>query len=150
MVGVGLCVGKWLGTCPVAGSALAAAASGTCPGHGTLAPGRIGRLPRPHRGAPPVSIYPALIGRTPNRFGRAHSQAAPGVLPVSMQATWLGALPVLCCWLPGVCHKWSGALPSLAYATTRHTPRLGALPSLRWQRKRLQCQPHFALVYAIS
>ena len=52
--------------------------------------------------------------------------------------------------LPAVCHKWSGALPPLAYATTRHTPRLGALPSLRWQRKRLPCQPHLAIIYAIS
>ena len=83
------------------------AASGACPGHRALAPGRIGRLSRPHRGAPPVSIYAALIGRTPNRYGRAHSQAAPGALPVSMQATRLGALPVLRCCLPAVCHKWS-------------------------------------------
>ena len=69
VVSVGLCVAKWLGACPVAGSALAAAASGACPGHRALAQGRIGRLPRPHRGAPSVSIYAALIGRTPNRFG---------------------------------------------------------------------------------
>ena len=59
-----------------AGSALAVAASDACPGHRALAPGRIGRLSRPHRGAPPVSIYAALIGRTPNRYGRAHTQAA--------------------------------------------------------------------------
>ena len=70
------------------------AASGACPGHRALAPGRIGRLPRSHQGAPPVSIYAVLIGRTPNCYGRAHSQAAPGALPVSMQATWLGTLPV--------------------------------------------------------
>ena len=62
------------------------AASGACPGHRALAPGRIGRLSRPHRGAPPVSIYAALIGRTPNRYGRAHTQAAPAAA-VSMQAT---------------------------------------------------------------
>ena len=62
--------------------------------------GRIRCLPRLHWSAPLVSIYAALTGRTPNRYGRAHSQAAPGALPVSMQATWLGALPVLRCCLP--------------------------------------------------
>ena len=120
-----------------------------CPGHRALAPGRIGRLSRPHRGAPPVSIYAALIGRTPNRYGQAQAQAAPGAVPVSMPATRLGAGPVLRCCLPAVCHKWSGALPPQAYATTRHSPRLGALPGLRWQRERLQCQRHLASVYAI-
>ena len=49
------------------------AASGACPSHRALAPGHIGRLPRPHRGAPPVSIYAALTGRTP-RPHRAHSR----------------------------------------------------------------------------
>ena len=34
----------------------------------------IGRLPRPHWGAPPVSVYAALFGRTPNCYGRAHSR----------------------------------------------------------------------------
>ena len=63
--------------------------------------------------------------------GRAHSQAAPGTLLVSMQAMWLGALPVLRCCLLAVCHKWSGALPPLAYAITRRIPRLGTLPGLR-------------------
>ena len=43
---------------------------GTCPrlGHRALAPERIRRLYRP----PPVSIYAALTGRTPSRYGRAH------------------------------------------------------------------------------
>ena len=144
MVGVGLCVGKWLGACPVAGSALAVAASDACPGHRALAPGRIGRLPRPHRGAPPVSIYAALIGRTPNRYGRAHTQAA-GRIPrphrelsryLCKLRDWAQAQSYAA-GLPAVCHKWSGALPSQAYATTRHSPRLGALPGLRWQRERL-------------
>ena len=111
--------------------------------------GRIGCLPRLHWSAPLVSIYAALTGRTPSRYGRAHSQAASGALPVSMQATWLGALPVLLCCLPAVCVKWSGALPPQAYATTRHSPRLGALPGLRWQRERLQCQRHLVSVYTI-
>ena len=102
---MGLCVAKWLGAFPVAGSALAVAASDACPGYGALAPGhialnpgRIGCLSSSHRGAPPVSIYAALIGRTLNRCGRAQSQAAPGTLPVSRQATRLGAFPVLRCW----------------------------------------------------
>ena len=142
-------IGRLPQAASVACSGLPQAASGACPGHGALAPGRIGRLSRPHRGAPPVSIYAALIGRTPNRYGREHSQATPGALPVSMQATRLGALPVLRCCLPAVCHKWSDALLPQAHATTRHSPRLGALPSLRWQRERLQCQRHLASVYAI-
>ena len=48
---------------------------------GRLPQAASGACPWPHRGAPPVSIYAALIGRTPNRCGRAHSQVAPGALP---------------------------------------------------------------------
>ena len=66
----------------------------------------IGRWPQVASGAcpgrtgvhPPVSIYAALIGRRPNRYGQAQAQAAPGAVPVSMQATRLGAGPVLRCW----------------------------------------------------
>ena len=69
------------------------AASGACPGHRALAPGRIGRLSRPHRCAPPVSIYAALIRRTPNRYGRAHTQAAPGAVPGIYASNVTGRTP---------------------------------------------------------
>ena len=130
------------------------------------------RLPRPHRAlAQAIGRWPQVAsGACPGRTG-----VHPRYL---FTLRWLGADPIamarrrprphrelsryLCklrdwaqaqsyaAGLPAVCHKWSGALPPLAYATTRHTPRLGALPSLRWQRKRLPCQPHLAIIYAIS
>ena len=133
-----------------------AAGSDACPGHRALAPGRIGRLSRPHRGAPPVSIYAALIGRRPNRYGRAHTQAAERIPRPHRELSrylcklrdWAQAQSYAA-GLPAVCHKWSGALPPQAYATTRHSPRLGTLPGLRWQRERLQCQHHLTSVYAI-
>ena len=130
------------------------------------------RLPWPHRAlAQTIGRWPQVAsGACPGRTG-----VHPRYL---FTLRWLGADPIamarrrprphrelsryLCklrdwaqaqsyaAGLPAVCHKWSGALPPLAYATTRHTPRLGALPSLRWQRKRLPCQPHLAIIYAIS
>ena len=112
-----------------------AAGSDACPGHRALAPGRIGRLSRPHRGAPPVSIYAALIGRRPNRYGRAHTQAAERIPRPHRELSrylcklrdWAQAQSYAA-GLPAVCHKWSGALPPQAYATTRHSPRLGHTP----------------------
>ena len=78
--GVGLCVAKWLGTFPLAGSALAVAASGACPGHRALAQA-IGRLPQAASG-----LAQATPGRTPGIYLRcidwAHSQSLwPGALP---------------------------------------------------------------------
>ena len=124
---------------------------------GRLPQAASGACPRPHR-----ALAQAAPGRTPGIYlccvDWAHSQSLwPGTHPgrtgscPGIYASYVtGRIPVLRCCLPAVCHKWSGALPPLASATTRHTPRLGALPSLRWQRKRLPCQPHLAIVYAIS
>ena len=149
LVGVGLCVAKWLGACPVAGSALAVAASNACPGHRALAPGRIGRLSMatPGRtrylftlrwlGALPITV----AGRTP-RPHRAHYRYLCNLRDWAHSQSYAAGLPA-------VCHKWSGALPPQVYATTRNSPRLGALPGLRWQRERLQCQRHLTSVYAI-
>ena len=161
MAGVGLCVGKWLGACPVAGSALAVAASDACPGHRALAPGRIGRLPRPWGACP--------------RPHRALVQATPGLTPgiylrcvdwAHSQSLWPGALPGLTGRTPGIYASYAtGRTPSptllgfqlyaisgwahFRHRPTRHSPRLVALPGLRWQLERLQCQCQLASVYAI-
>ena len=128
------------------------AASGTCPwpGHIALAPDRIGRLPQAASGA-----CPGRIGCLPQAASGAcpgHTETHPRYL---FTLRSLGALPIavagctprphrahsryLCklrdwahsqsyaAGLPAVCHKWPGALPQQACATTRHSPRLGAL-----------------------
>ena len=133
------------------------ATSGACPGHRALAPGRIGRLSMATPGRTPgiylrcvdwahsQSLWPGTLpgrtGRTP-RPHRAHSRYLCKLRDWAHSQSYAAGLPA-------VCHKWSGALPPQVYATTRHSPRLGALPGLRWQRERLQCQRHLASVYAI-
>ena len=115
-----------------------------------------GRLPQAVSGA-----FPGHTGAHPGIYLRcvdwAHSHSLwPGALP---SRTWrtpgiyasymTGRTPVLHCCLPAVCHEWLGALPPQAHATTPRSPKLGALPGLRWQRERLQCKRSLASVYVI-
>ena len=124
---------------------------------GRLPQAALGACPRPHRalvhghtGAHP-GIYlrcvdwaalPIAVSRRTPRPHRAHSRYLCKLCDWAHSQSYAAGLPA-------VCHKWSGALPPQAYATTRNSPRLGALPGLRWQRERLQCQRHLASVYAI-
>ena len=126
---------KWLGTFPVA------IWPGALPGHTGRTPG-IYCTGRPTALAARHSPYQALM----RCVDWAHSRSL-----------WPGALPGRTGPTPGIyasyvtgCTPSPTTLPPQAYATTCRTPKPGALPGLRWQRKCHPCQPHFANVYAIS
>ena len=54
-------------------------------------------------------------------YKTAFRKAAPGALPVSMSATVTGRTPSPTCQAHSRLHKWSGALPPQAHATTCNT-----------------------------
>ena len=81
--------------------------------------------------------------------GRAHSQTAPGALPVSILHRPANSA---CCQThtlrPGTLPGRTGRTPGIPCNYKPNT-EAGALPGLWWQRERFQCQHQLTSVYAI-